>query len=205
MTETPYISCFEYSMIGPSSCNVTELRALARSSSQFQTWMCGLDDQEEVCKHTNRAPIIRANPDVYKSINYHQAGTRMGKTFTLGDHNYMYFDVGAYAAKQMWKLREDVKAEVNEVSKDVQLAGTVCGFHIRRGDKINEVEKFASIEDYLAQAKFYGKQCDTCFITSDDLPHELDEFKSKTSCKIQYINSTALTSQGFSQSRYNKR
>lgn len=209
-TESAYLSCFKYSMIGPPTCNVTELRALARSSSGFPVWSCGLTDQEEVCKHSNRAPIIRSNPNVFDSVKYHQTNTRMGQTFALGDHNYTYFDVVAYAAKEMWKVRDEVKEEVDEAIEKLQLEGAVCGFHIRRGDKVTEVEELAAIEDYLAQAKLYGQHCDTCFIASDDLPHVLDELQSKIgqylpNCKIQYVNSTSLTSQGFDQDTYNAR
>lgn len=100
------------------------------------------------------------------------------------------------AIKQLWNLKDDVQRQVNAWIDTLGLEGTVCGFHVRRGDKVSGGTAEALKQDipsYLIQAQRSGLKCDTCFFSSDDMSGVLEEVNSYLVCILVYIFFSHLT------------
>ncbi len=81
----------------------------------------------------------------------------------------------------------------------------MCGFHVRRGDKVSgglaEAEK-EDIVKYFIEAQKSGLKCDTCFFSSDDMVGVHEEVNSKINeylpgCKIRTIDFKPLQDGGY--------
>jgi len=102
-------------------------------------------------------------------ISYEQFPQKKG---WVGEHRYSYFDMKAYAIKKLWVLQDHVQKQIDEWKKDLVLEGPVCGFHLRRGDKVEGGMAEAREEEmshYFQLALDSGIDCKTCFIASDNI------------------------------------
>lgn len=107
--------------------------------------------------------------------------------------------------KQLWNLKDDVQQVVDKWIDDLQLEGTVCGFHIRRGDKVAggmAEATFQEIDKYFTIAKHSGLQCETCFFSSDNMTGVMVDVNRKINdyfpeCKIRNIDFEPLTKIGY--------
>jgi len=103
-----------------------------------------------------------------------------------------YFNRRAYAVSKLWVFQDTVQKKVDDFRSKLVLEGPVCGFHVRRGDKINVEARLVNVTEYLKAAVVSSVPCKTCFIASDDLESEIPNFASALpeffpDCSIQYI------------------
>lgn len=195
-----YSSCFKSFVVGPPSCDITHLRALANGNqSEVAQWECTVNSAG-VYTYSSSA-VVKSARDFNPQRHFHQARGRFGLLpVKVGDHDYGYFDLHAYALRQLWNLRDDVQGKVDDMTKGLELDGTVCGFHVRRGDKFMEA-RLRNVEDYLSKAKSLGLQCDTCYFASDNIRGVMAEVQEKIheyfpSAKTQFIDAAPVSEKG---------
>lgn len=125
---------------------------------------------------------------------------------TIGDHNYTYFELELYAIKKLWVLTNKTQEKVDNLIGAMVFKGNVCAFHIRWGDKKQEIAP-KGVEDYLFQAKLSNLRCDTCLFASESLDKVKRELKwiiqNNTfsnylpACEIRYFEADQFTKDGY--------
>lgn len=198
--EGSYSSCFKSFVVGPPSCDITHLRALANGNqSDIPQWECTVT--KAGVYHYSSSPVVKSPHGFEPQRNFHEEREFLELLpIKVADHEYRYFDVHAYALKQLWNLRDDVQEKVDELTKGLKLDGTVCGFHVRRGDKAMEARRL-DVKDYLSMAKTLDLQCDTCYFASDNIRGVMAEVEEIIpqyfpSTKTQFIDIAPVSEEG---------
>ena len=128
----------------------------------------------------------------------------------IGDNYYDYFDLEAYCVKKLWILTDSVQKIIDNWIADLGLQGSICAFHVRRGDKVSgRTQEAASqpVEKYLAEAKAANVRCNTCFFSSDTIEPVMHEVNQTIggyfpACQVKYMASTPLTEGGYSLNNF---
>jgi len=98
----------------------------------------------------------------------------------------------AYAASKFLVPNQETQRKIDDIVSTVTLEEPVCGFHLRRGDKLLGEAKKQPTEKYLELAKSSGLQCKTCFIASDEIVGAVADVKQIIGtyfpeCNIQHL------------------
>lgn len=170
-----YATCFKPLMLGPPGCDPTLVDRYAHVNyTAIRQW-------DNLNRSVESVAVLRSGTfdQLYWYMGSLMHDRRMpGELGRVGRHAYTHFDLKAYALRRLWVLQDNIKAEVDRRVSTLDLSPPLCGFHVRRGDKVVEAPP-QPLERYLEIAQRSWLRCRTCFFASDDLNGTLAEARAE--------------------------
>lgn len=97
------------------------------------------------------------------------------------DLRFSFFEICSELTSLSFKFTKSMQLYVQNVKKEINLPKEYIGVHVRRGDKINEIKKFQSVDDYCRLINNCHPKL-PIFVSSDDYEVVLqlqDRFKDR--------------------------